>query len=274
MRIAKFMLGMLIVQTVIAVFPLTIYAFEKDTHKAINEYISQNIIQGFSLDQYLMDQLGFQKGKDEVFNNKKVFEWLGYGGEKEDEPWYRSLRHFHNPLESWDKAGLKGAYESSIIWGQSSDQYLWQLHSWQDVKDYFYQALIAQDGTTREKYFADTFQGLGQLMHLVQDASVPLHTRDDAHLIFNYEKWIEAFRSDEDITQNQIDFNGWLSDDSRYEYDKSVLSIAPNPLAPIPIARIIDTDKYTGDNPNVTIDEHAKKRGTFMQNVLYYLDLV
>lgn len=255
MRMPNFSIKIFVLHIIIFILPLHGYALEKATHEVINEYIAEHLIDGFSFDQYLKEQLGFQEGWKEVFNNKRVSQWLGYGGRTEDEPLYRSFRHFHNPLESWDKAGLKGGYESSIIWGQSSDQYLWQLHSWQDVRDYFYQALIAHDGTTREEYFAETFQGLGQLMHLVEDASVPLHTRDDAHVIFNYEKWIEAFRTDKNHPENLITFNGWLSNDTRYGYDKSVLDLASNPLAPIPIARIIDTDKYTGSNPDVTIHE-------------------
>jgi hypothetical protein len=50
------------------------------------------------------------------------------------------------------------------------------------------------DKDKRNDYFAETFRGLGQQMHLIEDASVPLHVRDDAHfsLIYdNYETWVE-----------------------------------------------------------------------------------
>ncbi len=30
------------------------------------------------------------------------------------------------------------------------------------------------------------------------------------------------------------------------------MSITPNPLAPVPIARIVDSDRYDGENPAVT----------------------
>jgi hypothetical protein len=56
---------------------------------------------------------------------------------------------------------------------------------------------------------------VGQLMHLVEDASVPLHTRNDAHLIFNYETWVEKFRTDKENPQNQDKVNEWIADDNR-----------------------------------------------------------
>ena len=251
MKIPKFLLRIFVIYMIISMFSLHSYALEKETHKEINEYIAEHTIGGFSLDGYLKAQLGFTEGKDEFFNNKKVFEWLGYGGRTEDEPMYlRSFRHFHNPLEDWDEAGLWGTFESSIIWGQRTDQSPGGHYSWQDVRDYFYLALTSEDQTTREKYFAETFRGIGQVMHLVEDASVPLHTRHDAHFLFNYEGWVEEIHKKDSNT-----FDDWLADSGRYGYDKSILNIDPNPLAPFPIARIIDTDKYTEANPGITISE-------------------
>jgi hypothetical protein len=61
------------------------------------------------------------KGIDADGNNgyKKIFEWFGYGGVREDDPQpivsslinlyfnnARSNQHFHNPLMPWDEAGL------------------------------------------------------------------------------------------------------------------------------------------------------------------------
>ncbi len=261
MRIIKFILKIFIVQIILSAFFLPCYALEKATHFEINEYIAKHKIGEFSLDQYLKEQLGFQEGVHKIIeqfegqkiddNPPKIFRWLGYGGKKEDEPFLlRSVRHFHNPLNTWDKAGLKGIWDSSIIWGQRTDQWPGGHYSWQDVRGYFLLALTSEDQTTRDYYFAETFRGLGQQMHLIEDASVPLHTRDDIHIIFNYEGWVKKVQEKESDT-----FRDWLADSGRYGYDKSVLNIAPNPLAPIPIARIIDTDKYNGDNPGITIDE-------------------
>jgi hypothetical protein len=64
------------------------------------------------------------------------------------------------------------------------------------VRGYFYEALTVPDQDTKERKLAETFRGLGQLMHLVQDMSVPEHTRDDGHYIgslpfvTHYEQWV------------------------------------------------------------------------------------
>ena len=227
-------------------FPLA-----KETHQAINEEIAQRTINGFSLNNYLKNNLGFENGVEEVLTDgknvsKEAFHWLGYGGFQEDIPLWRSFRHFHNSLEPWDSAGLKGSTlgRSSIIWAQSLDQ-SYGNYSWQDVRNYFYLALTSLDKTTRERYFAETFRGLGQLMHLVEDASVPMHARDDIHIFYSYESWVENFRN-----RNRNAFDNWFA--NAIAYDNSILNLSPNPLAPIPIARIIDTDSYDGMNPDIT----------------------
>ena len=75
------------------------FALKQDTHKDINEFIGENTFDGFSLDLYLKYQLGFPEGKDEKLISKQIYRWLGEGGVYEDEPVFRSVNHFHNPLE-------------------------------------------------------------------------------------------------------------------------------------------------------------------------------
>ncbi len=123
MRVAKCLLKLFVIHIILFIFSLNSSALEKPTHKVINEYIAENTINEFSFDQYMKIHLGFQEGWKKFFNNKMVSQWLGYGGRAEDEPYLlRSLRHFHNPLETWDEAGLWGTFESSVIWGQRTDQ--------------------------------------------------------------------------------------------------------------------------------------------------------
>ena len=100
--------------------------FEKATHQAINQNIASRTIGGFSLNEYLINVLGFEKGIDEPLwgyyedtqsrTRKTITWWLGYGGVKEDEPeglrlyltnLARNNNHFHDPLRSsWDSAGF------------------------------------------------------------------------------------------------------------------------------------------------------------------------
>ncbi|MBA4369937.1 MAG: hypothetical protein C0403_20095, partial [Desulfobacterium sp.] len=126
----------------------------------------------------------------------------GEGGEKEDKPgipippweYGRSINHFHDPLtnKGWfNIGGTAFIGDSSIIWSQKprGKQYFGE-YSWHDVRYYFYKALTLQVKENRDDNFAEMFRGLGQLMHLVEDASVPDHTRNDTH-VTGYELWVD-----------------------------------------------------------------------------------
>jgi len=168
----------------------------------------------------------------------------------------RSVNHFHNPLKPWSEAGLNDAVsgapytgESSILWAQDSNQIVGGQWSWQTARSAFYLALITPDQSIREKYFANTFRALGQQMHLVQDASVPEHVRNSAHLLPAYESAVLNFM------QNTLAYGGLWNNLllNPITFDQSILSISSaNTSAPVPISRIIDADVYTGDNPGIT----------------------
>jgi hypothetical protein len=105
------------------------FSLQEKTHQAINEHIAQNTLNGFSLNIYLIKNLGFKNGAEDVLLgvdaegknvSKEVFWWLGYGGNWEDDPvsdqaqryckYYfnaaRNNNHFHNPRKNWREAGL------------------------------------------------------------------------------------------------------------------------------------------------------------------------
>jgi hypothetical protein len=104
--------------------------------------------------------------------------------------------HFHDPLNAnWDDRrfvhpSLSMIFPSMIYWAQSSDN----DYSWLLSRDYYYQALL----TGSEEQYAKTFRSIGQVMHLVSDAAVPAHVRNDAHLKKGfyddsdpYENWVK-----------------------------------------------------------------------------------
>src|SRR3989304_9090372 len=241
-------------------FPFVADALETDTHKAINKYIARNTLNGFSLDSYLKNQLGFANGIEEEFKStetKKAWDWVQFGGEFEDIPaWYlqyiRSLNHFHNPIT---EEGFKGnclqssLCVSSTVWALmplGTQSYLTGNYSWYDVRDYYFNALTSTSKTTRDTNFAQTFRGLGQLMHLVQDASVPAHARNDFHYFFNYEDWVKNTpQSVTTAASTPVFFAGTISN----------------------IASFIDTNQYNGTNPSnsngIGLSEYtqAKKTG-------------
>ncbi|MCC7201612.1 MAG: hypothetical protein IT393_02960, partial [Nitrospirae bacterium] len=219
------------------------FALNVETHKAINLNIAQSTLDGFSVDYYLKNNLGFPEGIGETFNGQRVELWLEIGGEYEDKPpwtlpYLRSVNHFHNPITN---EGYSGIWGTGFLSGMSSTQ--WALlpqstqspggyYSWSDVRNYYFTALTSTDQNIRNSNFAQTFRGLGQLMHLVQDVSVPAHTRDDGHLLYNYEKYAESYVSKSGVpapTSSHF-FDGTIND----------------------IASFIDTNQYDGTNPDIT----------------------
>ena len=153
----------------------------------------------------------------------------------EDDPSCRASNHFHNPYKQWDRAGLtdlqwligwwcwiSSPYDpdeisSSLVWATgllnssgtevASDVIVRNEWDWSSAREYFYTYLtgknyqgfqVATDVVQRNEYLIKTLRALGQVMHLLQDAAVPAHVRDDftqGHLMINPElgnpmKWI------------------------------------------------------------------------------------
>lgn len=254
--IKKHLLQILIVQMIVSIFCVHSYALEKETHQDINEYIATKTLNGFSLDAYLKYQLRISAGVEETFESLAVWKWLGQGGKREDEPLTRSANHFHNPLTDQGFSGIlnTGLFdgESAVTWAQKllGTQDPGGHYSWLDTRYYFYKALTSTTKSEQDKYFAETFRGLGQLMHLVADMSVPEHTRDDGHYLGilpyyqNYEKYVLNYP--EMIFQYPPIF-----------FDASAIG-NPNSLASVPIANLFDTNQYSsGASPAVTVNNHT-----------------
>jgi hypothetical protein len=232
------------------------FALDQRTHRVINEIIVEGSY-GQKIDTYLKENLIIPDGVRSSFNTKKVFELVGDGGYTEDIstiPYVRSFNHFHDPLKPWGQAGFSGPVaildplpiRSSILWAQATDQYFGD-YSWINARDYFYKALIAQSNTERENNFSYTFRAVGQVMHLIQDASVPAHTRNDGHLLYNYENWVFGVQDKDPVYFDQILSNSTIS------VDPSLFSTSVDPGATSPIAGLFDSNKYNGTNPDVTI---------------------
>jgi hypothetical protein len=162
-------------------------------------------------------------------------------------PEARCLRHFHDPLKDWDEAGLLSGvislYRSSIYWAQQNPETVNSYgfdneYSWQFAKEYYYQALL----TGSEEYYIKTFRALGQVMHLVSDAAVPAHVRNDPHpFVRPYETWVENnYPKIEKIEYNWFSVNDTI-------FDKAV----SNSSAPSPISALWDHDEYHSDGSNM-----------------------
>jgi hypothetical protein len=166
--------------------------------------------------------LGLEKGIEEGLvwdNTYEVWQWIIKGADKEDAGRLENMatntarfnNHFHNPLKTWDKAGLDDwilifpfhvGGKSSLLWAQDS-AYQSDLNllgsakwpegdwTWEKTRENFYTALTAQNENDRQEFFARTFRGLGHQVHLLEDKAVPAHVRNDAHpLPWHIEKWL------------------------------------------------------------------------------------
>ena len=247
----------------------SLHALNLPTHRLVNVAAANYE----NLDKYIREALGLSAGRNAVLRapNFTASDLLGEGGEREDDGGPLTGRfhnHFHNPLKPWAEAGLHVLRHnpSSVHWMQEQGDGSGESWAWTDARQFYLKALTGPDARTREAAAADLFRALGQIMHLVVDASVPEHTRDDPHPFGdisrrllnrhqagNYEYWV----SNQHEEQQEAAFI------ARYfsnpiGFDSSILQIPSPPgehVATVPIARLIDADRHTADapDPNVTL---------------------
>ncbi len=225
-------------------FKSNVYAFDDRAH----ETLSERATQVSNLGNFLTTQLGleFPDGINEtVFNGRRVIQAIQDGAFDEDRPiLWRPRHHFHNPRLAWDQAGWRPPPlsiqlgDSSVKWSQNENQTVGGKHSWKDARNSYFEALTATSDSDRKRLYGETFKSLGHLIHLVQDAAVPSHTRNDTHLSYKgigdpdaFHGWAELQEALDMIgTSNPPPFNTSLLNQS-----------SANANAPIPIGRIIDS---------------------------------
>jgi len=236
----------------------------KNTHRDITE----RAFDKSELKNWLTDDLGLTlelpNGYDTMLNGQTVIWWLQYGAEQEDEPVCRASNHFHDPLKSWDSSYMSGDIdivslairsicadegwppeerESAIIWATDNTNNIW---GWKRAREYYYSALTSSLKNTRDVKLADTFRGLGQVLHLLQDMAVPAHVRNDFKSHLTYIKKAES----EKITDNF----GSLFEYYVQQHAETVTKASP--VFPdfsesgVLTADFWDKNIYTGDNPS------------------------
>jgi len=167
-------------------------AYEVETHRRMSDLASRRS----SSNETLTEALGLSRGLNEEIARRSLLNWLAEGSVKEDRI-ARYLNHFHNPTaDSWLGAGFGGNFgQSAILWGQNADQEF-PSWSWLNVRQYYLDALTARRKGDRDQALADTFEGLGRLIHLIQDVASPAHTRNDPHKAYNYESYVRDVQLD------------------------------------------------------------------------------
>jgi hypothetical protein len=211
--------------------------------RAVNPQLNTN---PSILDNFLKTTLGFEfpNGINENLVGGEyptVSRQIQFGAIREDAG-LRVRNHFHNPRLPWNQAGMGLPFtESSIVWAQNPNQLSFDKRSWNDARNYYFQALTETPKSERKRLYAETFRTLGHQIHHVQDAATPSHTRNDWHLSFEwlfglpdpdeFHYWGESVAGQGVINSSQpAPFNTGLVNQS-----------GANPNAPVPIARIIDS---------------------------------
>lgn len=129
---------------------------------------------------------GLTKEAAELYNKennlKLTTEEIGYlalGAIEEDAP-IRWMNHFYDPVHN---IGLANMYDSAKKWSTDEENqinYAKGNNTWQDAI-YNYQT-----GNKKQAFIS-----LGHVLHLLEDMTVPAHTRDDAHPEGDpYEHWV------------------------------------------------------------------------------------
>ncbi|MBU1708679.1 MAG: hypothetical protein KKE17_01615 [Proteobacteria bacterium] len=232
---------------------------EEKVHPQINISAAK---QSLLVTKDVLRQIGFEKGlNEELFSANEILtveRWIASGGTAEDVPYIQVLRHFHDPLQPWDNAGLLGELpvdidgwrRSSLLQAQvkATNETQFPNHaSWYWARNYYYEALTSGS----ESLFALTFKSLGQVMHLLSDTAVPAHVRNDPHLpAFNgdpYENWVKYAASNGDM----INFTGIQVDMA--VFGNFVQGGPDYVLASVPISALWDQNKYNNPTPDPSV---------------------
>jgi hypothetical protein len=228
-----------------------------------------------SLNNYLINNLSIEEGLDKILKNdftwesRSILQWLQKGSTDEDSPMCRASNHFHNPLRAWNKSGMSDQpafvnlrcilwipWYSNVTWatgylspspdGQkaafNSNPY-YAPNTWDNSRHYYYNALTSTSTENREYFLAEAFKALGQVMHLLQDVSVPAHARNDFTSHLNYSGYFSL---------NPINWIG-----NRYEHyvknNPGLVAAATPEFSSFTNPRLTDfwdTNLYTGTNPS------------------------
>jgi hypothetical protein len=260
--------------------PQDLSAWSVPTHVLISGRAAEDS----NLNTGLLPQFGFLnlssrisgEGAYLVTVNQSIENWIQYGAQYEDGNIFQIIRprnHFHNPIcqapwtscqPPWPDAGLHDSYlglpisgESALLWAQDPANNNW---AWQGVRQAYSDALTATTDTDREHRFAQTFRGIGHVIHLIQDMGVPAHVRNDQHLAegLGLAGGLESWASSQEAANVIAQFLGQSP------------VIPPLPQGPglanlAPITQFWDTDRYDGttatlsvvNDPNIGLAEYT-----------------
>lgn len=138
-----------------------------------------------------------QNHPDQKISQKEI-EWLIRGAVDED-VFPRYVNHFYDPINNRPWLGRNLLALTAKEWAENSMRQKTYFsskgdQSWQKAIDSYIK------GDKQSSFIA-----LGHVLHLIEDMSVPDHTRNDTHLPYidesPYEKWVEKYLSEKSILE-------------------------------------------------------------------------
>jgi hypothetical protein len=166
------------------------HAYAVPTHERIS---IESVTRQTHLSRYL-EALGLGSLDEEIDADVELFgprrsakDWIRQGSRREDDtfPILRFRNHFFDPvrargLEFASPCGFTVRGHPSTDWGLEENGVA-QTYSFPDARWRFHRGLTAKTPEERRHHVAAMFRTLGQVIHLVQDAGQPQHTRNDPH---------------------------------------------------------------------------------------------
>ena len=164
----------------LSMLSLAAHAYEVATH----EEMSSRAADASVLGTYALSDIGLGTLDQQQFSGYSIRDWIRDGANHEDDvlPIARFRNHFYNPLDGSGYHYLFLRGEPSPTWSlEDTSTFTGQQNSWTDLLGYYYSALTDPDKNNRDLFFVSTFSTLGHVMHLIEDAAQPQHTRNDSH---------------------------------------------------------------------------------------------
>ncbi len=245
------------------------------THRKITE----KTIDYSTLRNYLKLNLGLPEGYEAKINNKRIIDWLSDGSYAEDKPACRAANHFHNPLLSWDQSYMSDDFygdalvirtfcnstgwpytnrKSNVTWatgflapppdGQKasfSQNPLFSPYNWDKARQNYYNFLVSISPQSRELSFSKALSNLGHVLHLLQDVTVPAHTRNDFQS--------QLFKMNNIYIDRYQPFEKYVESNSSLITNANIDPIKDSPaFNNTRLTDFWDTDSYNGSNPSIS----------------------
>ncbi len=184
----------------ILIFPLNVFAYSVGTHA----FLTQELVEFYN--QQFPERQIPEEFEDEIIE-----------GSRREDDLVRWMNHFYDPVNNRGLTAVPGNWLSSKEWSRSADEQVSALYNpivnttIADLLAVTNPMALRETDFTWERAIQDyvkgdrerAFRALGQVLHLIEDASVPDHTRNDPHPAFDdhdalgtgspYEIWTKNF---------------------------------------------------------------------------------